>query len=155
MSSINEKLGILLANQGWTQKHLADLLFVSPDAVSSWVRGINRPTVETIKQICEIFCMPIEDLINDDFDVPQYYVIGYEPSYRTIHYAEEYQDSDHTLIDAALAYEGILHRYENCKGVEFSAIYRGGQEVWWHYREHEARMIRDWNKEYGNDRRSY
>ena len=122
MSKLNKKLKTLISNQELTQAKLADMLNVTPSAVQKWVSGYNTPTLDTIKQLCGIFYIPIGDLTDDDYDVPQYYVIGYEPSYRTIHYAEEYQDSDHTLIDAALAHEGILHRFVNCKGRECSAI---------------------------------
>jgi transcriptional regulator with XRE-family HTH domain len=52
---LNEKLKVLLSNQGWLQKRLAEMIYVSPDAVSSWVRGINQPDLDTIKKLCEIF----------------------------------------------------------------------------------------------------
>ena len=48
-----------MANQSWSQKSLAERMFVSPDTISSWVRGINHPTLETVKELCEIFCIPI------------------------------------------------------------------------------------------------
>ena len=28
---------------------------------------------------------------------------------------------------------------------------RGNMEMWWHYREHEAKMIREWNDVHGDD----
>ena len=59
MSKLNEKLRTLMANQSWSQKSLAERMFVSPDTISSWVRGINHPTLETVKELCEIFCIPI------------------------------------------------------------------------------------------------
>lgn len=79
MSKLNEKLKTLMSNQEWTQKKLADRMFVSPDAVSSWVRGVNHPSLETVKQFCEIFWVPIQELTDDDVDI-----------WKLEHYYEEY-----------------------------------------------------------------
>lgn len=49
MSRLCEKLRVLLSNNEWTQKRVADQLFVSPDAVSSWIRDINHPDLNTLK----------------------------------------------------------------------------------------------------------
>ena len=149
---LNEKLKVLLTNQGWSQKRLAEMIYVSPDAVSSWVRGINQPDLDTIKKLCEIFYIPIQDMTNDDFDVPEYFEIDRYLPYPICCYSEENQDSIHIIIDANLAHEGKLHRFTNPGGAECSAIYRGNVEVWWHYREREAKMISDWNKRYEYDR---
>ncbi len=143
MCKQNEKLDILMKNQNMTQKELAELLFVSPDAVSSWVRGINNPNLETIKQFCKIFYISIQDLTNDDLDIPLYYEVGC--------YYVNPSDSDHTIIQAFLNNEGMLHRFKNAAEADCSAIYRAGQEVWWHYRKYEAQMISDWNKAYPDD----
>ncbi len=148
---LNIKIKVLLANQGWTQKKLANMIYVSPDAVSSWIRGINHPSLETIKKLCEIFYIPIQDMTNDDFDVPEYLTIGSYQPYQNCNFNSKGHDSDHIVIDANLANEGLLHRFTNSAGVECSAIYRGGKESWWHYREREAEMISVWNKEYNND----
>ena len=151
MAKFNEKLRILLENQGWTQAKLAKIMHVSPDAVSSWVRGNNTPYVDTFKELCKIFCVTIQELTDDDFDIPEYIEIDRYLPNSIAFLPEEQQDSEHIIIDAALAYEGLLHRYTTAKGVEISSIYRAGEEVWWHYREHEARMIRDWNEVHSND----
>lgn len=151
MTKLNEKLRILLANCEWTQKRLADQLYVSPDAVSSWVRGINQPSLETVKQLCEIFSIPIQDLTNDELDIPEYYEINQYIPYPMCCYPLENRDSEHVIIEASLADEGKLHRFKNAAGDECSAIYRGGKEIWWHYRAYEAKMIRDWNEVHSHD----
>ncbi len=152
MSLMNEKLRILLANNEWTQAKLADFLCVSPDTVSSWVRGKNGISIEMLKKICDVFYVPIQDMLNDDLDFFEYVEIDCYLPFRFYDLPEEYRDSEHVIYEAGLANEGKLHRFTNHGGALCSAIYRGRQEVWWHYREHEARMIHDWNKEYGNDR---
>lgn len=151
MSTLNEKLRILIKNQCWTQKRLAEYMCVSPDTVSSWVRGVNHPTLETVKELCEIFYIPIQELTNDEIDIPEYYEL--EPWEAYIDYGDLRRpgDSVHTIIDAGLAYEGMLHRFSNEGGAECSAIYRGNMEMWWHYREHEAKMIREWNEVHCDD----
>ena len=77
MAKFNEKLRILLENQGWTQAKLAEILKVSPDAVSSWVRGKNTPYIDTFKELCKIFCVTIQELTDDDLDIPEYIKILY------------------------------------------------------------------------------
>lgn len=144
MSRINEKLRVLLKNQGWTQAKLARRVHFTPDAVSSWVRGINSPSIDTLKELCTIFCITIQELIDDDIDIPEYYEL-----YR---YLPHPKDTEHILFDADLAYEGYLHRFKNAEGEECSAIYKEDTEIWWHYREFEAAMIRDWNEVHKNDR---
>ena len=152
MSKLNEKLRILLANREWTQTKLAKQLFVSPDTVSSWVRGVNHPDLETVKQLCKIFYIPIQDITNDDLDIPEYYEIDRYLPYPICLYPKERQDSIHIILDADLADEGKLHRFNNPAGAKCSAIYRGGQEIWWHYRDHEAKMIHEWNEVHSYDR---
>ena len=52
MNELHEKLEMLLKNYEWTQARLAKRMNVSPDAVSSWVRGKNHLSIETVKKLC-------------------------------------------------------------------------------------------------------
>ena len=104
MAKFNDKLRILLENQGWTQAKLAEIMKVSPDAVSSWVRGKNTPYIDTFKELCQIFCVTIQELAYDDFDIPEYIEIDHYLPYSVEHLPEEQQDSEHVIIDAALAH---------------------------------------------------
>lgn len=54
-------------------------------------------------------------------------------------------DSKHEIVDGILKGGGKLHRFVNRSGVEYSAIYVNGFEVWSCEREHEAKMLKDWN----------
>ena len=148
MSELNEKIRILLADNGWTQTKLADLVGYTPGAVHRWVKGVNLPSIDTIKKICEVFSIPIQDLLNDEYDIPEYIILDQYLPYRMCYMPEELQDSIHIIIDANLSAGGLLHRFKNAAGVECSAIYQGSSEIWWHYREHEPRMIHDWNERY-------
>lgn len=148
MSSIGEKIRAICHNREWTQKELAMQMQVEPTTVQKWIVGKNMPAVETIKKLCEVLYVPIEELTDDDFDIPEYYVIDRYLPYNIAQRPEEYQDTEHTLIEAYLAQGAILHRFTNAGGEECSAIYLHRKEVWWHYRDKEAQMIRDWNREY-------
>ena len=151
ISTIDVKIRTLLANNGWTQKKLADDLVISPDAVQKWISGKNNPTLETIKRLCDIFYVPIEKMVDDDYDIPEYYKIDRYLPYSQYRLPVKMRDSEHIIIDADLAGGARLHRYTDAGGNECSAIYQFREEVWWHYREHEQRMIRDWNMEHSND----
>lgn len=39
-----------------------------------------------------------------------------------------------------------LYRFKTRNGNECSAIWKDGVEQWWHYRENEEKMIKDWNE---------
>ena len=150
MSVFNEKLRVLLHNQGWTQKELSIRLNVQPTTVQKWCAGKNQPDIKTIKALSAIFCVSYDTLLNDDQDVTIYYIID-----RYLPFSQRGSgDSEHTIIDADLASNARLHRFTNRGGAECSAIYVCGRERWWHYRDHEARMIRDWN-EYYRDKEEY
>ena len=151
MSTFGEKLKIILYNNGWTQKQLADYLHYSDDAIRTWIKDISRPNDETKKIICERFAVPIQELLYDHFEIPRYEVIG-----KYIAYSPKAQnDSVHIVIDAYLEQNAYLHRFTQYGKIECSAIYVGDFEEWWHYREYEPWMIRHWNEDNGNVRRAY
>ena len=107
MSKMNEKLKILLKNNKWTQAQLAERMDFTPDAVSSWVRGKNHLSVETVKKLCEIFCIRIQDFVNDDYDIPE---VDADLPFPTCSYPKILCDSVHSIVDITLARKGKLHR---------------------------------------------
>lgn len=50
------------------------------------------------------------------------------------------------VSDVELKNNGELHRFTNCFGVPFSAIYQNGIEIFSCEREREAGMVEYWNK---------
>lgn len=151
MTAMNRKLAILLQNQGWRQIDLAEKLCVTQTTVSSWICGKNHLNIEIIRKLCNIFCVSIEVFTNDDLEIPEYFEIERIPNY----YFRDHKcrnDSTHIVIDAGLAGGARLHRFRNKAGEECSGIYLGRKEIWWHYREYETRMIRDWNEVHNDDR---
>jgi predicted transcriptional regulator len=57
----NPALKIELIRRGMTQRQLAELLNVSPAAVSNWVTGWDRPNEYQARRIAEVLrCRPEE-----------------------------------------------------------------------------------------------
>lgn len=149
---LDEKIKILIANNGWTQKDLAEMLHVQPTTVQKWCVGRNTPRIDLISDLCDIFALDYNDLLDDSIDIPEYYIIGQYIPYSQYRFAKSLRDYEHVIIDACLARGAKLHRFKNAGGAECSAIYIGDFEYWWHYRENEPYMIREWNREALHDR---
>ena len=135
----NDKIRVSLENNEWTQKHFAGLMHVAPTTVQKWIVGKNHPDVETTLRISKVLNIPIQDLLDDSFEIYPYYIIDYC-------LPDRFQDGEHTVLDAGLKGEAYLHRFNNKAGCAYSAIYYGNFEVWSHVREKERFMIRDWNE---------
>lgn len=56
--------------------------------------------------------------------------------------------SDEEFEELELYGGGRLLRFTSPTGVKYSSIYVGREEVWWHYRSEEKRMVKDWNKKF-------
>lgn len=146
MSQLNEKIRILLQNREWTQAELAKRIYVAPSTVQKWVSGINTPPLPTLKDLCALFGVSYEDMLNDDYEIIEYITLGeISPHNR---FPGSQGDSNHIVIDAALKRGALLHRFKNAADVECSAIYIGTEEHWWTYRDDEARLIREWNERF-------
>ena len=58
-----------MARRFLTQKALAELLDVTPQAVNAIIKGRARPSMETAKKLCDIFGCCFDDLFMVD-DLP-------------------------------------------------------------------------------------
>lgn len=147
---LNEKIRTLRSNRGWTQRELAEKLYVSEDAVSSWERGINTPPLDMAKNLAEVFDTSLETLTDDAVCIPVIHEVEGIPSdeLRTdVVFPQGKQDDDHILCDAELRKGAVLHRFKNPAGVLYSAIYIGTHEIYSCERAHEQQMINYWNEE--------
>lgn len=61
---VSENLRTLRKNQFLSQKQLADELYISEDAISSYERGKSQPPLEQLIAICEFFRISVDDLLN-------------------------------------------------------------------------------------------
>lgn len=62
--SIGKKIKYLRELKGMTQEELANLLYVSKQAVSKWEKGLTIPDIENIIRLCEIFNVDINYLLD-------------------------------------------------------------------------------------------
>jgi len=68
MNTTNEiatKISSLRKEVGWSQKELAEKLFVSPSTVSKWENGDATPDIHRIKEIAEAFQVSVVELIGE------------------------------------------------------------------------------------------
>ena len=60
----NEKLQELRKKRGLTQEELAEQLYVSRTAVSKWETGRGTPSIESLKQIADLFHITLDQLLS-------------------------------------------------------------------------------------------
>ena len=65
--SLGEKIKLLRKSKNLTQNELGKLLNVSFQAVSKWEKNVSQPDIETIKKICEIFEINVDNFLKDNF----------------------------------------------------------------------------------------
>jgi len=66
--NFNIKLQALRKEKNITQEELAEKLNVSRQAVSKWESGQTMPDIENIIELSNIFSVPIDSLLKDDFE---------------------------------------------------------------------------------------
>ncbi len=141
-----EKIKVSLDNNEWTQAYFAELMHVHPATVQKWVGGKNTPAIETAKEIGKILNIPIHELLDDSLDIYKFYVIDRYIPYDDDRYPDNFKDGEHTIVDAGLKGNAILHRFVNAAGCPYSAIYYAKREIWSQIRDRERFMIRAWNE---------
>ena len=63
MNHIGKRIAQLRKEKNLTQEQLAEALYVTRQAVSSWENGKNQPDIETLTTLAEYFGVTIEELI--------------------------------------------------------------------------------------------
>ena len=63
--NIAEKIAHLRIANNISQEKLASLLNVSRQSVSKWESGENLPQIDKVMELCEIFKISADDLLND------------------------------------------------------------------------------------------
>ncbi len=63
MNSIAKNIKELRTEKGWTQQQLADMLFVTRQAVSNWENGKTEPDADTLIKIAQVMQADINDII--------------------------------------------------------------------------------------------
>lgn len=63
---LNEKIKALRLKNNLTQDDLAYKLNMTRQNVSKWEQGLSEPSIETIKELCHIFNVSINELLDND-----------------------------------------------------------------------------------------
>ncbi|MBQ8321601.1 MAG: XRE family transcriptional regulator [Clostridia bacterium] len=62
-------LGLKIKNyrisKGLTQQEFADLLFIAPQTVSKWERGMSYPDIFKLKEICRVLCVSVGEFLGE------------------------------------------------------------------------------------------
>ena len=60
------RLKVVLAEKGMTNKQLAEILDKDPAVISKWVTNVAQPNVETFIQLAKILRVKVDDLLWTD-----------------------------------------------------------------------------------------
>lgn len=63
---INEKLKELRKENNITQKEIAKKLNISVTGYASWEQGLAEPSIKALKQICKIYNISADELLEID-----------------------------------------------------------------------------------------
>lgn len=66
LDRVGTKISKLRKEKGWTQMELADLMFVSFQAVSNWERGETMPDVSKLMILAELFDVSVDEILSDE-----------------------------------------------------------------------------------------
>jgi len=73
MNNIGLRLKSAIKNSKYTQKEISKLINTSQNTLSSYMKGKASITVETLRDICNIIDVPIQNIVyeinNNDFDI--------------------------------------------------------------------------------------
>lgn len=62
------RLKVILAEKGMTNKRLAELVGKDPAVVSKWVTNVAQPNVETLINISKILNVGVNELLRTDIE---------------------------------------------------------------------------------------
>lgn len=65
LENVGSQISKLRKEKGWTQMELADLMFVSFQAVSNWERGETMPDVSKLMQLADLFHISVDEILNN------------------------------------------------------------------------------------------
>lgn len=69
--AVGEKIHNLRVDKNYSQDEMAELLFVSRQAVSRWELGLALPSIDNLAEICKMFSVTFEELLC--LDAPAYF----------------------------------------------------------------------------------
>lgn len=71
MMAVEQRIRALRTEQGLSQEDLAEQAEVSRQTVSKWENGVVRPSAEKLARLSEIFGVPADAFLKDDWTPPE------------------------------------------------------------------------------------
>ena len=103
--TLGQKLKKLRANQGLTQKDLADELHVTFQTVSKWENDENEPDISTLRELARLYDVSVDYLISED-----------DPKEETKEVVEEKKEEPAPApAQTVVIHQKELHVCERCK----------------------------------------
>ena len=65
-NSFGERLAMLRESKGWLQRDLAFRMSVKANTISNWEKGISRPNLDQICQLCQVLAVTSDHLLGLD-----------------------------------------------------------------------------------------
>ena len=64
--TFGERLCHLRESKGWLQRDLASLMNVKSNTISNWEKGISRPNLEQLAQLCQLLNVTADSILGLD-----------------------------------------------------------------------------------------
>ena len=112
---LSEKIQKLRKEQGLTQEQFAQQLFVSRTAVSKWETGRGIPSMESLKQIANLFHITLDQLLSTEEIV----VIAKNENKENIKFFASYMDG---TINLAALLSLLLPLYKRAENGVFRSV---------------------------------
>lgn len=100
---ISQNIKFYRKQKGYTQVDLANLLNVKPTAVSAWESGRNKPLMDKVTLMANVFNINISQLVGDTFEVndinPVYSKLDINRKKNVYKYAVNQLDEQNKIID--------------------------------------------------------
>lgn len=101
--NISQNIKFYRKQKGYTQVDLANLLNVKPTAVSAWESGRNKPLMDKVTLMANVFNINISQLVGDTFEVndinPVYSKLDINRKKNVYKYAVNQLDEQNKIID--------------------------------------------------------
>lgn len=69
MTDIGIKIKYLRQNKKWNQAELAQKIYVTPQAISKWERGLSKPTTDSQLLLSELFDVSLDKLSKECYSI--------------------------------------------------------------------------------------
>lgn len=71
MTDIGTKIKYLRQRKNWNQTELAQKIYVTPQAISKWKRGLSKPTSDSQVFLSEIFEVSLDKLCKNEYTIEE------------------------------------------------------------------------------------